>query len=110
MTNKPKLKFARLLLFTIISFLFFLPTVVGFASGTMIVDNPTKELPETVTQELQANLDDYIKQDTQLRNWKLLDLDFTLTSANLSGTEATAIFDVERKHVLNFATAEDVKH
>jgi len=89
--------------------LFSMPILAGMAIANVASDDVSQSanLSAETIQGLRGHLNDYIKKDAQLRNWKLLETTITVSSQESSGAEVTAIFDIERKFRLNFAKAEE---
>lgn len=98
----------RLIVATLIAvILFCLPAASGFAAVALFTKSTNGQPTSAVISQMQVILDNYLAQDTALRNWKLLDQKITQVSANQFGYDVSIIFDIDRQHLLNFARAED---
>ncbi|MBS3908152.1 MAG: hypothetical protein KGZ93_00745, partial [Actinobacteria bacterium] len=84
--------------------LLLLIVITGYAIAS---NNQNKQLSSVTIKELQAQLGDYLKKDTDLRHWKLLDTKISLVSQESSGAEVSAVFHTEREYRLNYAKADD---
>lgn len=88
--------------------LFSMPAVAGFAAvkATSGGDQHVKLAPNTI-KGLQAQLEGYLKKDTELRHWKLISQKITPTAQQISGADVAVVFDVERTTRDNYAKADD---
>lgn len=82
--------------------------IAGFAAvkATSGANQHAKIAPDTI-KALQAELEDYLKKDTELRHWKLISQKITPTSQEVSGTDVAVVFDVERTTRDDYAKADD---
>lgn len=106
-----KIRLTKVFLAMVVLTLLIMPAVTGFAATQLIqdpLDTANKlTLEPAISDKLGNSVREYIIKDTEARNWKLLDSKITLTSNEQSGSHVSAIFDVDRKHLLNYAKAED---
>ncbi|KFD41722.1 hypothetical protein DK28_0206095 [Peptococcaceae bacterium SCADC1_2_3] len=75
--------------------------VTAFATSGFAVENVKATVPQ-----FEPLVKEFIQKDTELRNWKLLDLKIRPVSEKLEGTTAEVVFDVERIHLLNYERPE----
>ncbi|MHB9094612.1 MAG: amidase domain-containing protein [Eubacteriales bacterium] len=110
MLSRFKYRYRSVLIVLLTVVLFCLPAATGLAAVKLTgsVTQQTGVPAVEVTNQVGSYLNDFIAKDTALRNWKLLDQKVTVVSSNQSGYEVSMVFDVDRKHLLDFAKAEDI--
>ncbi|SFH31450.1 Putative amidase domain-containing protein [Desulfotomaculum arcticum] len=107
MLNKANLRL-RILIASLVAFaLFCLPAVSGYAAETFINQEATGKINPVVYEQFELIINDFIGQDTELRNWELLDQQINHIASAQSGQDVSITFHIERKHLLKFAKAED---
>lgn len=110
MSNRAKNNLRSLLIVMLTFILFCLPAATGLAAVNLTTQGNQQSSGEPaikVTNQIESYLNDFITKDTARRNWKLLDKKVSVVSAEQSGYEVSMVFDVDRKHLLGFAKAED---
>jgi len=75
--------------------------VTALATSGFAAENVKATVPQ-----FEPLVKEFIQKDTELRNWKLLDLKIRPVSEKLEGTTAEVVFDVERIHLLNYERPE----
>lgn len=98
----------RILISTIVAVvLFCLPVVAGYAAVIHTNQENTEKIDPVVSEQFKSIINDYVDKDASLRNWKVLDQKITQFASAQSGQDVSITFNIEQKHLLNFAKAED---
>lgn len=94
--QKPFAGFMALMMVLTLSFL------VGFTKSDASISN------SDLSDQMQSQVNDLLKQEMVARHWKLVDSTITLQSIENSDSKVSAIFGIHATHLLDYASPEDV--